>query len=81
VRATAGTRVAGAEATVFFVNTDPDWRRRGIGRAMTAAALHAARDLGATRAALDASDLGASIYLSLGFESAGTWTQFSSYAQ
>jgi GNAT superfamily N-acetyltransferase len=79
VRATAGTRVLGTEATVFFVNTDPDWQRRGIGRAMTAAALHTARDLGATRAALDASAAGARIYLSLGFEEAGPWTQFSRY--
>ncbi len=77
VRATAGTRVLGTEATVFFVNTDPAWQRRGIGRAMTAAALHAAHDLGATRASLDASDAGARIYLSLGFEDAGPWTQFS----
>src|SRR5262245_53420615 len=81
VRATAGTRVLGSEATVFFVNTDPDWQRRGIGRAMTAAALHTARDLGATRACLDASEAGARIYLSLGFEDAGPWTQFSRYAQ
>jgi GNAT superfamily N-acetyltransferase len=78
VRATSGTRVFGTEASVFFVNTDPDWQRRGIGRAMTAAALHAARDLGASRACLDASDAGARIYLSLGFESAGPWVQFSS---
>jgi GNAT superfamily N-acetyltransferase len=77
VRATAGTRVFGTEATVFFVNTDPDWQRRGIGRAMTAAALRAARALGASRACLDASAAGARIYLSLGFEDAGPWTQFS----
>ena len=81
VRATAGTRVLGTEATVFFVNTDPDWQRRGIGRAMTAAALHAAHALGATRACLDASEAGTRIYLSLGFEDAGPWTQFSRYAR
>jgi GNAT superfamily N-acetyltransferase len=81
VRATAGARVFGAEATLFFVNTDPDWQRRGIGRAMTAAALRAARDLGASRACLDASDAGGRIYLSLGFEDAGPWTQFSSCAR
>jgi GNAT superfamily N-acetyltransferase len=81
VRATAGTRVVGAEATAFFVNTDPDWQRRGIGRAMSAAALRTARDLGATRACLDASPAGARIYLSLGFEDAGPWAQFSCYAR
>jgi ribosomal protein S18 acetylase RimI-like enzyme len=76
VRATSGCRVFGAEASVFFVNTDPDWQRRGIGRAMTAAALRAAQDLGAARACLDASEAGAGIYRSLGFEDAGPWTQF-----
>ena len=76
VRATSGTRVFGTEASVFFVNTDPECQRRGIGRAMTAAALTAARDLGATRASLQASAAGARIYVSLGFEDAGPWTQF-----
>ncbi len=33
----------------------------------------------ATRACLDASEAGARIYLSLGFEDAGPWTQFSRY--
>ncbi|MGZ6562877.1 MAG: hypothetical protein ACXVH1_25435 [Solirubrobacteraceae bacterium] len=38
VRATSGSGVFGRYATVIFVNTDPDWRGRGIGQAMTARA-------------------------------------------
>lgn len=77
VRATAGFRVTGDDASVFFVNTHPGWRRQGIGRAMTALALHAARSAGATLACLNASDAGASIYHSLGFTTAASATQFS----
>jgi GNAT superfamily N-acetyltransferase len=76
VRATSGSGAFGADATVLFVNTEPGWRRRGIGRAMTAAALRAARMSGARRACLDSSDAGATIYLQLGFEIAGRMTRF-----
>lgn len=71
IRAVSGYRVVGTDATVLLVNTDQAWRRRGIGRAMTAAALQAASDAGATSACLAASDAGTSIYRSLGFENAG----------
>jgi GNAT superfamily N-acetyltransferase len=71
IRGTAGYRVSGPDATVLLVNTDQAWRRRGVGRAMTAAALQAASDAGAASACLSASDAGASIYRSLGFENAG----------
>lgn len=76
VRATGGFRLYGADASVFFVNTQFLWRRRGIGRAMTATALHQARRAGAVRACLDASGVGASIYRSLGFLTASPVTQF-----
>ncbi len=76
VRATAGAGAFGLDAMAFFVNTDPDWRRRGIGRAMTAAALHVAHEAGATRARLDASRAGLGLYLALGFEVAGAATQY-----
>jgi len=78
VRATSGSGVFGQYATVIFVNTDPDWRGRGIGQAMTAQALRAASCAGARRASLDASDAGRSIYLRLGFENAGTIIRFMS---
>jgi GNAT superfamily N-acetyltransferase len=76
VRATSGCRVFGQDASIFFINTHHDWRRRGIGRSMTAAALRAARLAGATGACLDATEAGASIYLSVGFESAGPMAEF-----
>ncbi len=77
VRATSGSSTYGTEGHVFFVNTDPDWRRRGIGRAMTAAALHAGRRSGARRACLDASDAARSIYPQLGFDVVSRMMRFS----
>ena len=76
VRATAGSGAFGIHASVIFVDTDPGWRCRGIGSAMTSAALHAAREAGATRACLHASDSGMRIYLRLGFEVVGPVTRF-----
>jgi GNAT superfamily N-acetyltransferase len=76
VRGTSGSAAFGAAASVIFVNTDPDWRRRGIARAMTAIALRAAHDAGARHAGLDASKAGREFYLSLGFEAAAPLTRF-----
>lgn len=75
-RATSGFDVFGEYARIFFVNTEPGWRRRGIGRAMTVEALRAAASSGARLAILDATDGGASVYLGLGFEVAGRLTRF-----
>jgi GNAT superfamily N-acetyltransferase len=79
-RATAGSGAFGSYGSVIFVDTDPRWRSRGVGTAMTSAALHAAREAGATRACLDASDAGVSIYRRLGFEAVGPVTRFYSPA-
>lgn len=76
-RATSGCDVFGEYARVFFVNTEPDWRRRGLGHAMTVEALRAAANSGALRAFLDATDSGASLYMRLGFEVAGRLTRYS----
>jgi GNAT superfamily N-acetyltransferase len=76
VRATAATATFGEFTGVFFVNTDPGWRGRGVGTAMTAAALRAAADAGARTACLDASALGLSIYLRLGFTPVSANTLF-----
>lgn len=76
VRATSGSAVFADHATVLFVNTDPGWRRRGIGEAMTALALRDARSRGATRASLDSSTVGLSIYRRLGFEPIDGTTHF-----
>ncbi len=76
VRATSGSGAFGSAANVIFVNTHARWRGRGIGYAMTAAALHAAMAAGARQACLDASDAGMSIYLRLGFEAVTRTTRF-----
>jgi GNAT superfamily N-acetyltransferase len=76
VRATAAAASWDRTTGVFFVNTDPSWRGRGVGTAMTAAALRAAAAAGAERACLDASALGLSIYQRLGFASVGAVTQY-----
>jgi ribosomal protein S18 acetylase RimI-like enzyme len=76
VRATSGFGVFGRHAGVLFINTDVSLQRRGIGRAMTAAALHAARGDGAIQASLDSSEVGVSLYQRLGFEVIGGSTHF-----
>jgi ribosomal protein S18 acetylase RimI-like enzyme len=77
VRATAGSGAFGTYASVIFVNTDPTWRGRGVGRAMTAAALRAAVQSGARHAGLDATEAGLGIYQRLGFEVVAPTTRFS----
>ncbi|MBK5308192.1 MAG: GNAT family N-acetyltransferase [Frankiaceae bacterium] len=72
--ATAGTRVVGRSALVSAVATIPEFRGRGIAAALTTAALRAARDAGARRAFLDASN-GASVYARLGFAPIGRVTR------
>jgi ribosomal protein S18 acetylase RimI-like enzyme len=76
VRATSGFGVFGRHAGVLFVNTDVSLQRRGIGRAMTAAALHDARRQGAIHASLDSSEVAVSLYRHLGFEVLGGSTHF-----
>jgi GNAT superfamily N-acetyltransferase len=76
VRATSGSGTFGSQATVIFVNTHPRWRRRGVGHAMTVAAIRAAREAGAEQACLEASDAAIPLYLRLGFEVVSPATQF-----
>jgi ribosomal protein S18 acetylase RimI-like enzyme len=77
VRGTSASRTFLTDAYVFFVNTDPDWRRRGVGLSMTAAALRSAVSTGASRASLDASGPGVALYRRLGFTACAEMTQFS----
>ena len=76
VRATSGWQRQGAHARVILVNTDPEWRGRGIATAMTSLALHAARVDGARLATLDATPSGLSVYLRLGFALASEIIRF-----
>jgi ribosomal protein S18 acetylase RimI-like enzyme len=57
-------------ATVHYVVTRPEARRRGLGAAMTRRVLHEARAAGCRAAVLCASDLGRGIYERLGFREA-----------
>ncbi|HST16739.1 MAG TPA: GNAT family N-acetyltransferase [Gaiellaceae bacterium] len=76
-RATSACHVFGPYAQVFFVSTEPAWRRRGIGGAMTACALRGAAALGARSALLHSTADGASLYKRLGFEAVGLLTRYS----
>lgn len=77
VRATSGVGLFGTFAHVLFVNTHSDWRRRGVGGAMTAHALVDARETGASAAYLNASPDGTGVYERIGFETAGQVARFS----
>jgi GNAT superfamily N-acetyltransferase len=52
---------------LYFIATAPAWRQRGLGAAITAGALEAARERGAQRAVLFASSMGHSVYRRVGF--------------
>jgi GNAT superfamily N-acetyltransferase len=69
--ATSSVLRAGDLAGIYHVATVAEARGRGIGAAVTLEALRHARDLGATRAALQSSPLGESVYRSLGFRHRG----------
>jgi ribosomal protein S18 acetylase RimI-like enzyme len=66
--ATTSVLVDGDLAGIYFVATMPEARGRGIGAAVTRAAMRYAREAGATRAALQSSDSGFGVYRALGFE-------------
>jgi GNAT superfamily N-acetyltransferase len=63
-------------AGVYHVDVLPDARGRGFGKAVTAVALAAARDLSYTLGVLSASTLGTPVYLRLGFRNVGDVTIF-----
>ncbi|HEY7025061.1 MAG TPA: GNAT family N-acetyltransferase [Candidatus Limnocylindrales bacterium] len=75
--ATAACHVFGEYTQIFFVSTEPEWRRRGIGHAMTVGVLRAAASLGARHAILHATEDGLSVYKRIGFEPIGMLTRYS----
>ena len=68
VRATSASEATDDDARVFFVTTHPSCRGRGIGTAMTAAALRDAARSGSRRASLESTRAGVGIYTRLTFE-------------
>jgi ribosomal protein S18 acetylase RimI-like enzyme len=68
---TSSLLMAGNLGGIYCVATIDAARGRGIGRAVTLAAMKDARDRGATRAVLQSSEMGFSVYRALGFEDAG----------
>lgn len=67
LQATSAASATGEAGMLFGIGTMAAWRGRGVGTAITAVAVHACRELGATTLLLDATHAGASIYRRLGF--------------
>jgi GNAT superfamily N-acetyltransferase len=65
--ATSRVSLGGGVAGLYAILTLPSHRGRGIGRAMTLAALRAAAGIGYRIGVLQSSDLGLGVYLKLGF--------------
>lgn len=63
-------------AGLYAVSTDPAHRRRGIGRAMSQAAVLAAQERGCRVVALEATPQGLPVYLKMGFETVAEYQIF-----
>lgn len=74
--ATVYVFLAAGVAAIEYVVTRPEYRRRGIGAAMTSHALGQARAAGFRTAVLTASPLGEAIYHRLGFRTCATVTTY-----
>ena len=63
-------------AGIYTVATLKEYRRRGIGAAMTGAVIRAARERGLRVATLEASAEGEPLYLSMGFQQVAEYNLF-----
>jgi predicted GNAT family acetyltransferase len=66
--ASATTVVTDGLAGIYNVVVEPEYRRRGVGTAMTWAAVAAGLDRGAKNVWLGSSDIARPMYLKMGFE-------------
>ena len=64
------------ECGLYAIGTQPEWRRRGIGRALTEHVLAAAWRRGARVASLQATRMGQPLYASLGFLPVGRYDEW-----
>ena len=72
----AAVFVSAGVAGIYNIATVPQGRGRGIGAAMTWAAVRAGRDAGTTRAILQSSEQGAPVYARMGFAAPTRYRQF-----
>lgn len=74
----AAAAILGGDAVgIYAVGTHPDMRGRGIGRAVTSAAMVAgAHAWGLSVAILQSSEMGLPVYRSMGFEEVGRYLEF-----
>ncbi|TQL68167.1 acetyltransferase (GNAT) family protein [Nocardioides albertanoniae] len=68
VAASGRIAVIGADAVVDRIHTEPDHRHRGLGGAMMTVLVAAAREAGATRGILVATEMGEPLYAGLGWQ-------------
>lgn len=63
-------------AGIYSVGTKKEFRRRGIGSALTWAAAEEAKRMGISRAVLQSSDAGKGVYARLGFQPGGRFVEY-----
>lgn len=67
--------ISGRTAGIYNVATPPEFRRRGYGAAVTWAAIEEGARRGCDHSVLQASDMGAPVYRSMGFVDVGRYVQ------
>ncbi len=70
------TYLHGTDCGIYAVGTLPQWRRRGLARALVEHALVDARHHGARTASLQSTPMGQPLYESLGFRPAGRYEEW-----